>query len=83
MKEISRQARPAIIDELINLTKKGVLTGRLWEDLTPNQRKRIRRSHTNIPHKRAPTSDGTGRTMDKVKARHVANGEGQDRNHYT
>ena len=83
MKEIPLQARPAIIDELTNLTKKGVLTGRLWEDLTPNQRKRILRSHTNITHKRAPTSDGTGRTMDKVKARHVANGEGQDRNHYT
>ena len=41
------------------------------------------RSHTNVTHKRAPTSDGSGRTMDKVKARHVANGEGQDRNHYT
>ena len=81
--EISFQARPAIINELTNLTKKGVLTGRLWEDLTPNQRKRILRSHTNVTHKHAPTSDGPGRTLDKVKVHHVANGGGQDRNHYT
>ena len=79
MKKISLQARPAIIDELTNR----VLTGQLWEDLTPNQRKRILRSHINITLKRAPTSDGTGRTMDKIKARHVANREGQDRYHYT
>ena len=79
MKKISLQARPAIIDELTNR----VLTGQLWEDLTPNQRKRILRSHINITHKRAPTSDGTGRTMDEIKARHVANREGQDRYHYT
>ena len=28
-------------------------------------------------------SDGTGRTEDKAKARHVANGDGQNRSHYT
>ena len=34
-------------------------------------------------HKVTPASDGTDRTTDKVKARHVANGDGQDRNHYS
>ena len=82
MKEIPTIARPAIIEELTNLTKKGVLTGRHWVDLTPTQRSRILRSHSNVTHKVTPASDGTGRTTDKVKARHVANGDGQDRNHY-
>ena len=40
MKEIPTRARPAIIEELTNLTKKGVLTGRHWVDLTPTQRDR-------------------------------------------
>ena len=69
MKEIPTIARPAIIEELTNLTKKGVLTGRHWVDLTPTQRSRILRSHTNVTHKVTPASDGTGRTTDKVKAR--------------
>ena len=83
MKEIPTIARPVINEDLTNLTKKGVLTGRHWVDLTPTQRTRILRSHTNVTHKVTPASDGTGRTMDKVKARHVANGDGQDRNHYS
>ena len=37
----------------------------------------------NITVKVAPTSDGTGRTRDKVKARLVGGGDHQDRNHYT
>ena len=83
MQEIPDKARPAIIDELTNLTKKGVLTGRHWGDLTPTQRLRVLRSHTNVTHKVTPASDGTGRTEDKVKARHVASGDGQNRSHYS
>ena len=52
MKEIPDKARPAIIDELTNLTKKGVLTGRHWGDLTPTQRLRVLRSHTNCDKQR-------------------------------
>ena len=37
----------------------------------------------NVTQKVAPTSDGSGRTKDKVKARLVGGGDGQDRNHYT
>ena len=83
MKEISDKARPAIIDELTNLTKKGVLTGRHWGDITPTQRLRVLRSHTNVTHKVTPASDGTDQTEDKVKARHVANGNGQNRSLYS
>ena len=82
MKEIPDKARPAIIDELTNLTKKGVLTGRHWGDLTPTQRPRVLRSHTNVTHKVTPASDRTGQTEVKVKARHAANGDGQNRSHY-
>ena len=35
---IPEKAKPAIIDELTNLIKKGVLTGRDWGDLTHSQR---------------------------------------------
>ena len=36
-----------------------------------------------VTQKVAPTSDGSGRTKDKVKA-HLGGGrDGQDRNHYT
>ena len=81
MKEILTIARPAIIEELTDLKKKGVCTDRQWFDLTPTQRSRIVRSHTNVTHKVTRASDGTSRTTDKVKARHVANGGSQDRNH--
>ena len=64
MKEIPTIARPAIIEELTNLTKKGVLTGQHWVDLTPTQRSKILRSHTNVTHKVIPANDGTGRTTD-------------------
>ena len=83
VKETPLQAKPAVIDELSNISKKGVLTGRLWEDLTPDQRRRILSSHINVTNKLAPNSDGTERTMDKVKVRDLTDGEGQDRNHYT
>ena len=65
MKEIPAIA--GIIEELTNLSKKGVLTGRHWADLTPTQRSRILRSHTNVTHKVTPASDGTGRRTEKVK----------------
>ena len=82
MKEIPTTARPIIIEELTNLTE--VLSSRHWiVDLTPSQRSRILRSHTNVTDKVTPASGGTGRTTNKVKARHVANGDGQDRNHYS
>ena len=79
MKEISYKAKPAIIDELTNLTKKGVLTDRHWGDLTPTQRLRVLRSHTNVTHKVTQASDRAGWTEDRVKARHVGNGDGQNR----
>ena len=65
MKEIPAIA--GIIEELTNLSKKGVLTGRHWADLTPTQRSRILRSHTNVTYEVTPASDGTGRTTEKVK----------------
>ena len=82
-KEISDKVKPAIIDELTNLTKQGVLTGRHWGDLTPTQRLQVPKSHTNFTPKVTSVSDGTGRTEDKAKARHVANGDGQNRSHYS
>ena len=36
-----------------------------------------------MTNKLAPNSDGTERTMDKVKVHNLTDGEGQDRNHYT
>ena len=41
------------------------------------------RSHTNVTHKVTSASDGIGRTEDKVKARHVADGDGQNCSHYS
>lgn len=83
MKDIPNEALPAVIDELTNPIKKGVLIGRRWGDLTPTQRLRLLRSHTNVKHKVTPASDGNDRTEDKVKARNVVNGDGQDRGHYS
>ena len=80
--EIPNKAKPAIIDELTNLIKKGVLMCRHWGDFTLTQRLLVLRSNTNVTHKVTPASDGTGRTEDKVKGRHIANGYGQSRSHY-
>ena len=75
MKETPDKEKPAIVDDLTNLTK-GVLTGRHWGDLTPTQRPWVLRSHNNVTDKVTPASDGTSRTEDKIKARHIANGDG-------
>ena len=83
MREDPIQTEPAIIKELQNLTDKTVLRGVHLHQLTPDQRKRILRSQMNVNKKVTPSNDGTGRTLDKVKARLVAGGNGQDRNHYS
>ena len=83
MKEIPELAEPAILLELSNLLKKMVFTGRHFMSLSKSQKDSIIRSAMNITQKVAPTSDGSGRTKDKVKARLVGGGDGQDRNHYT
>ena len=75
MKEIPTIARPAIIEELTNLTKKGVLTGQHWVDLTPTQRSKILRSHTNVTHKVTPANDGTGRTTDDGRGQSQTRGQ--------
>ena len=77
-------AEPAIMLELTNITKKGVLMGRHVRDLTPKQISGIIPSHMNITPKYSPTSDGSGRTiLSKAKARLVAGGDHQDRNMYS
>ena len=83
MKEIPHLAEPAILLELSNLLKKKVFTGRHVRSLSKAQQASIIRSAMNVTQKVAPTSDGSGRTKDKVKARLVGGGDGQDRNHYT
>lgn len=83
MKEIPELAEPAILLELSNLLKKRVFTGRHFHSLSKTQQASVIRSAMNVTQKVAPTSDGSGRTKDKVKARLVGGGDGQDRNHYT
>ena len=83
MAENKAETGPAILLELTNLTNKSVFRGRHLHDLTPLQRKNIIPSHMNISVKVAPTSDGSGRTRDKVKARLVGGGDRQDRAQYT
>ena len=83
MRDDPEQSEPAIMQELQNLTDKLVLRGVHTENLTPGQRSRILRSQMNVTKKVTPSSDGSGRTLDRVKARLVAGGDGQDRNHYS
>ena len=84
MREIRKTTEPAIMLELSNITRKGVLMGRHMRDLTPTQINGIIHSHINITPKYSPTSDGSGRTiLSKVKARLVAGGDRQDRNMYS
>jgi Reverse transcriptase (RNA-dependent DNA polymerase) len=47
------------------------------------QKRRIIRSHLNITQKFLPSSDGQKRTKDRLKARLVGGGDGQDRSIYT
>ncbi len=54
-----------------------------YASLTQAQRKGIIRSQMNVTQKYAPSSDGNGKITDKLKARLVGGGDGQDRNLYS
>jgi Reverse transcriptase (RNA-dependent DNA polymerase) len=83
LKEDPTTARPAIEAELRTLINKGVFRPVLTSTLTPAQRKGIIRSQLNVTQKYLPTTDGTGRIKDKVKARLVGGGDCQDRGLYS
>ena len=84
MKEIKDIAEPAIMLELANITKMGVLRGRHLRELSPTQVKKIIPSQMNVTTKVDPASDGQGRIVTtKAKARLVAGGDRQDRSQYT
>jgi Reverse transcriptase (RNA-dependent DNA polymerase) len=76
-------ALPVIRQELETLLRKRVFHGRDYTSLTDTQRKSIIRSQMNVTQKYAPSSDGNGRVKDKLKARLVGGGDGQDRNLYS
>lgn len=82
LREDPATARPAIEAELRTLLDMGVFTPVHRNKLTPFQRKNIIRSQLNVTQKFLPSSDGSGRVKDKVKARLVGGGDGQDRNLY-
>ena len=83
LKEDPTTARPAIEAELRTLIGKGVFRPIKTSQLTPEQRASIIRSQLNVTQKYLPTTDGTGRIKDKVKARLVGGGDCQDRSKYT
>ena len=83
LKENPNEALPVIRQELETLLRKGVFHGIEYTSLTQTQRKGIIRSQMNVTQKYAPSSDGNGRIKDKLKARLVGGGDGQDRNLYS
>ena len=83
LKENPNEALPVIRQELETLLRKGVFHGIEYASLTQAQRKGIIRSQMNVTQKYAPSSDGNGRIKDKLKARLVGGGDGQDRNLYS
>ena len=83
LKENPDGALPVIRQELETLLRKRVFHGRDYATLTDSQRKSIIRSQMNVTQKYAPSSDGNGRIKDKLKARLVGGGDGQDRNLYS
>ena len=83
LKENPDGALAVIRQELETLLRKRVFHGRDYATLTASQRKSIIRSQMNITQKYAPSSDGNGRVKDKLKARLVGGGDGQDRNLYS
>ena len=83
LKENPDGALPVIRQELETLLRKRVFHGRDYATLTDPQRKSIIRSQMNVTQKYAPSSDGNGRVKDKLKARLVGGGDGQDRNLYS
>jgi Reverse transcriptase (RNA-dependent DNA polymerase) len=83
LREDPATARPAIEKELKTLIDKGVFRPVKVSSLTPTQRAGIIRSQLNVTQKYLPTTDGTGRVKDKVKARLVGGGDCQDRSQYS
>ncbi len=83
LRETPDTAKPAIESELRKLVSKGVFRPVFQHTLTPFQRANIIRSQLNVTQKYLPSSVGDGRVKDKVKARLVGGGDGQDRNHYS
>lgn len=83
LRETPDTAKPAIESELRTLVSKGVFRPVFQHKLTPFQRANIIRSQLNVTQKYLPSSVGDGRVKDKVKARLVGGGDGQDRNHYS
>ena len=83
LREDPATARPAIEAELRTLIAKGVFRPVKSSTLTADQRRSVIRSQLNVTQKYLPTTDGTGRIKDKVKARLVGGGDCQDRGKYT
>jgi hypothetical protein len=83
LREDPATARPAIEAELKTLIDKGVFRPVKTSTLSPTQRAGIIRSQLNVTQKYLPTTDGTGRVKDRVKARLVGGGDCQDRSQYT
>ena len=83
LREDPTTARPAIEAELKTLIDKGVFRPVKISTLSPTQRAGIIRSQLNVTQKYLPTTDGTGRVKDRVKARLVGGGDCQDRTQYT
>ena len=83
LREDPSTARPAIEAELRTLIEKGVFRPIKHSTLTEDQRRSVIRSQLNVTQKYLPTTDGTGRIKDKVKARLVGGGDCQDRGKYT
>jgi Reverse transcriptase (RNA-dependent DNA polymerase) len=83
LREDEENARPAIEAELRTMLDKKVFSPVLQSTLSSEQKRRIIRSQLNITQKYLPSSDGQGRTKDRLKARLVGGGDGQDRSIYT
>jgi Reverse transcriptase (RNA-dependent DNA polymerase) len=67
------------MQELRTMLDKKVFSPVLQSTLSSEQKRRIIRSQLNITQKYLPSSDGQGRTKDRLKARLVGGGNGQDR----
>lgn len=83
LKEDEENARPAIEAELRTMLDKRVFSPVLQSTLSLEQKEGIIRSHLNVTQKFLPSSDGQGRTKDRLKARLFGGSDGQDRSIYT
>ena len=80
MRLFPEKTSTAMEGEVRSLLGKETFSGSKWENLTPDMRKKVLRSHMNVVEKYLPTLDETGnRAIDKVKARLCVDGRGQDR----